>query len=153
MSLLSIVPTRLLAEIGAVVLLLFALWLENGWREDWKGQYQALQASERANAERNKGELHDAAQSKAAEVASTARAVAAGPHPVVRLCIRPPAVPASPAASPAASAASGDLQPVHGGDSGSGPGREGPDVGGLLRALALKADSVSADLREQQAVR
>lgn len=80
-------------------------------------------------------------------------------HPVqpVRLCFnanhsepRVPAAAGSDASHGAAGARAADVQPVPAGDSGIRPG-SGPDISGLLEALAGRADQVSAQLREYQA--
>jgi hypothetical protein len=49
-----------------------------------------------------------------------------------------------------ASTAANVLQPVPAGNTGSGPGRSGPDISSMLAALGAAADDVSANLREYQ---
>ena len=152
MNPLAIIPKRLLIELGALALLGFALYLENGWREDWKAQFQVLHASEVAAAKVHKGELHVAHDTHDSEVATDRRDAGLAPV-VLRLRLNAPTVLAGSSTCPDTSAAGRSLQPVPSGDPGSGAGREGPDIGGMLSALALRADLVSADLREQQAVK
>jgi hypothetical protein len=87
------------------------------------------------------------------EIANLNAYVAAHPEQPVRLCYDPaaelpPRSTVARAASP--SAAAGNVQPVHGGDSGVRP-TAGPDIGGLLNILANRADQISAALREFQA--
>lgn len=75
-------------------------------------------------------------------------------HSSVRLCNAPVATAGVPAAgasaAPAAGASAAGVQQVPGRDSGAGQGAEGRDIGGLLDALAGRADEISADLREYQ---
>ena len=73
-------------------------------------------------------------------------------HPdTLRVCIGP-GVRTTPAAPRSAGAPTGGVQPVPAGDSGSGEGRAGPDIFGMLDALAGRADSVSAQLRARQRI-
>ena len=79
------------------------------------------------------------------------------PVPSVRLCIYPHAssgvvsqAGALKSGAQGAGAAAGNIQSMPSGDSGSGPGISGPDIGQLLSALSLRADEVSAALREFQ---
>ena len=79
------------------------------------------------------------------------------PVPSVRLCVYPHSsgtvVPQAGSAQPgaqSASTAAGDIQPVPSGDSGSGSGAAGRDIGGMLSALARAADRSDAALREFQ---
>ena len=77
------------------------------------------------------------------------------PRDSVRLCVAANSgrvVPKAGAAKPgneSAGPAAGSVQSVPAGDSGSGQ-RQGPDIGGMLDALAAAADDVSATLREFQ---
>lgn len=75
------------------------------------------------------------------------------PLGVIKLCRTSSAVQARGPAGATASTPTAGIQPVHAGDSRSGAGEAGPDLGGLLDSFAASCDSVSADLREQQAVR
>lgn len=74
----------------------------------------------------------------------------------VRLCVsggRGSIVPATGAAHPgnaATSAGAGAVQPVPSGDNQGGQPGVGPDIAGMLGALALAADRTSATLREFQ---
>lgn len=74
-------------------------------------------------------------------------------HPVepVRLCVAAPSLqtPAAVNISVAAPAIGSDVQPVPAGDSGVRT-ETGPDISGLLEALAARADQVSAQARELQ---
>ena len=79
------------------------------------------------------------------------------PAPSVRLCVYPhpsgSVVSQTGAAQPgtqSAGSASGGVQQVSAGNSLSGGGVAGPDIGGLLSALAAAADRESAVIREFQ---
>lgn len=72
----------------------------------------------------------------------------AHPEQPVRLCLANPVH--APAVEGQPSAAPSSVQSVSAGDSGSGAGNQGPDISGLLEALAARADEVSADLRRRQ---
>lgn len=79
------------------------------------------------------------------------------PAPSVRLCVYPhpsgsvvSQAGAAQSGTPNASTASGMVQSVPSGNSSSGGGVAGPDIGGLLSALALAADRESAVVREFQ---
>ena len=79
------------------------------------------------------------------------------PVPSVRLCIYPHAgssiVPQAGALKPGAQSAgtaAGNIQSVPSGNPGSGSGAAGPDIGGMLSILSLRAVEVSAALREFQ---
>ena len=79
------------------------------------------------------------------------------PVPSVRLCIYPHAssgvVSQAGALKPGAQSAgtaAGNIQSVPSGNPGSGSGAAGPDIGGMLSILSLRADEVSAALREFQ---
>lgn len=73
------------------------------------------------------------------------------PEQPVRLCVSTPSVqaPAVVAVGRSAIAAPGVIQPVPAGDSGVRE-QPGPDIGGLLEALAARADEVTAQARELQ---
>lgn len=79
-------------------------------------------------------------------------------HPMesVRLCLSTPSrIIVSQAGAPhtgnaGAGAPTADVPKVPTGDSGSGTGAAGPDISTLLGLLAVKADNVSAELREFQ---
>lgn len=152
MNPLAIIPGRLLAALFVTISLVGTIWWLNVDRRHWREAYQALEASEIAAAKVHQGELHAAHDTHVSEVATDRRDADVAPI-VLRLRLNAPAVLAGCAPGAAAGATAGDIQPVPAGDPGRGPRREGPDIGPLLSALALKADLVSADLREQQSVR
>jgi hypothetical protein len=90
-----------------------------------------------------------------AEIADLQAYRTAHPEQSVQLCLNTaapvrPEISAESGASGAGSAASG-IQQVPARDSGSGQGRAGPDIGGMLELLAARADQVSAQVREFQA--
>ena len=79
------------------------------------------------------------------------------PVPSVRLCIYPhagssivPQAGALKSGAQSAGTAAGNIQSVPSGNPGSGGGAAGPDIGGMLSILSLRADEVSAALREFQ---
>ena len=79
------------------------------------------------------------------------------PVPSVRLCIYPHAgsgvLSQAGTLKPGAQstgAPTGNIQSVPSGNPGSGSGAAGPDIGGMLSILSLRADEVSAALREFQ---
>lgn len=79
------------------------------------------------------------------------------PVPSVRLCVYPhPSSGVVPSSTPKVagdaheSASAGNIQPVPSGNPGSGSGAAGPDIGGMLSALARAADRSDAALREFQ---
>ena len=79
------------------------------------------------------------------------------PVPSVRLCIYPHAgsgvLSQAGTLKPGAQstgAPAGNIQSVPSGNTGSGGGAAGPDIGGMLSILSLRADEVSAALREFQ---
>ncbi len=79
----------------------------------------------------------------------------ANPVPSVKLCVQP-AMPQGTVAGRSGRAgtqpAAGDLQSVPAGNIGSGPSAAGPDIAGLLDALAARADQVTADRTELRAI-
>lgn len=97
-------------------------------------------------------QLKDAHHEKTQENAGVAADRTAHPIGVVRLCRASGPVQAGGSAGPAAGSSAGPIQPVPAGDSGVRSEGAGPDIGPMQDALAASADSVSADLREQQAV-
>ena len=78
----------------------------------------------------------------------------AHPDQPVRLCLSTPAPSVRPVATASGppSAPAVNLQPMPAGDSGSGPGATGPDIGSLLGLLAARGDALAAQLRTRQAV-
>lgn len=80
---------------------------------------------------------------------------AAHPDEPVRLCLDGLTLPASGSPGPGnrpTRAAPGSFQPVPAGDPSSGPQAVGPDIFGLLDALAARSDKVSEQLRVYQKV-
>lgn len=77
---------------------------------------------------------------------------AARPVEPVRMCIPTPRLqtPAAIEIGVTIPAIGTAVQPVPAGDSSAGSGRAGPDIGGLLEALAARADRVTAQARELQ---
>jgi len=76
------------------------------------------------------------------------------PEQPVRLCLSPavrPAAGSSVAGVASGRPSAGSVQPVPAGNSGGGAGGVGPDIGGMLEALAGAADRVSAERRELKA--
>lgn len=73
-------------------------------------------------------------------------------HPdTVRLCVSPGV--RTPSTSPRLpGAAAGGVQQVPAGNSSGGEGTAGPNIFGLLDALAARADEVSAQLRARQSI-
>jgi len=136
---------------GILSALLWLVLLENAWRLDWKHQFEALQASEKANADRNKGQLHDAASDKAIADAAVAQYV--HDHPFV---LSVPACPAPVRPSPAPAAGTSPpvvvAPPVSTGDRGSEGRQDQPDVALLYGAYAQVFAHALSDLKEQQAV-
>lgn len=76
----------------------------------------------------------------------------AHPEQPVRLCLKPAAVRTPAAVAGSSGAAPGVVQQVPAGDNLDGPGSAGPDISGLLEALAARADQVSAELRTRQGI-
>lgn len=102
---------------------------------------------------RHNQELKDAQHANEQELQSLRAYRDANPIGAVRLCVSPrPVRPAGEAADGAGAPATG-IQPVPESDSGVRPDRGGPDIGAMLANLALAADAVSAELREEQAVK
>lgn len=94
--------------------------------------------------------INSAEHANDAELAKLQSYVTAVPVPPVRLCLNTTHSGAVPSASkPSASAPAAAVLPVSAGDS-AVRADVGPDISSLLSALALKADEVSAELREYQ---
>lgn len=102
---------------------------------------------------RHNQELKDAQHANEQELQSLRAYRDSNPIGAVRLCVSPRPVRPAGEAADGAGAGSGDVQPVPAGDTGSGADGAGPDIAGLLESLAAVADAVSADLREEQAVK
>ena len=122
------------------------------YQEGWNANEAQHVKLEKKDADRHQSEINIAAHSKDAELAAARQWQLDHPVDAVRLCPARPTMqaPAAPAAS--ASAPGGLAGEVHGGDSGSGPGVAGVDIGPMLQAYAAVFTLSVADLREQQAV-
>jgi hypothetical protein len=133
----------LYAGLAFVLLLCGAFWAGD--------RYEAsrTQVSQEKGLVKDTQEVSGAKDVKAAETQNLTQYVAANPIAPVRVCRT--VVQTIAPASPAASAPAADVQPVPSGNTGLRPD-VGPDLSGLLNLLALRADAVAADLREQQAV-
>lgn len=144
--------TPKILKLGAVILILgsavFLGYKVNGWRNDavrYKSEWQAAE---------NRLEIHRAALKAAQRAAKDYhdeletirnRSAPGGP---VRLCVDP-AVPGadSTAGAGGTAPASGLVSGAIGSDH-----QAGPDIGADLRALALRADELSAQMRALQAL-
>lgn len=142
-------------ELAALGLVGGAVWFwhhetyESGIKaEVAKVQAQAVQDTAKLTAKANAAEhTHDQ------ELAILNAYRDAHPEQPVRLCLSTSARVQTAAAQPiggSAVAGAGPVQPVSAGDSGGGTGGAGPDISGLLEALAARADQVSAQARELQ---
>jgi hypothetical protein len=146
-------PLARYAAGAGVLCLAFLYWL-HGHDAKVKAVVVAQYATAQAKADKvHQLELDDARKERIQHAADLAAYIAANPVQPVFVCPRPhtPAAEvieasASPGPAPA------DVQPVPEGDSAERPS-ERPDIGPLLNLLALRADEVSGDLREQQAVK
>jgi len=129
---------------GAVA---FAGWKANDWRTDAARLRTELAAAESRLA--NAQIAMRAAQSASEDYQNELEIIRSRPVSTspVRLCVNP-RVPARGRAQPGSDAGSAPAGVVSSGD---GPNlEEGPDIGPELRALARKADEVSARLRAHQ---
>lgn len=143
---------RLYAYAGlAAAAIALGLWYHHAvYQSGYKAaiaQYEKAQAI--ADAKHAK-ELQEASHANDAEIAKLKLDLVSRPIPAVRLCARPH-LPGAATAADGAGARAGNVQPVPEGDSGL-RAEPGPDISELLGLLALRADQVSADLREEQAV-
>jgi len=141
-----------LALVGLGVFLFYHHAFENGKR----AEIAALQRAADKATKALQVKADEAGHSHDAEIADLRAYRDAHPPGAVRLCVSTTA-PVRPAASAGTSAdsaapAAGSLQSVPTGDSGSGAGRAGPDIGPMLEALAGAADRLSAQVRGLQAV-
>lgn len=146
-------PLSKLELVGAilVVALSFALWLVNGWREEWKVQYHTLQAAEQANTKRHNQEMADADANHKAELERVRNSFDMQPV-VIRVRKCSPNVYAGGAPAAGASPAGGVAPEVHAGDSSDPERRRDELVGLLLTAYAQVFAAENADLRQQQQV-
>ncbi|MEY4761267.1 MAG: hypothetical protein RLZZ200_1123 [Pseudomonadota bacterium] len=158
-------PYLALIKVGVVVVLVGAAFVGgcSHERDRWTQKWADRDAADKAIADRAKADAK--LKQDAADAAGAAREkelldlrAYRDAHPVgpMRLCLARPA-----GVSPSAGAVQGDgrpgpgpepVQPVPAGDRGGGEGRAeaGPDLAGMLDALAARADYVSAGLREWQ---
>ena len=161
-ALLALIPSKDWLYGGAVILLILV-----GLREHHKILAEGI-AQQKAADDKATASLVASNAAKTAELQAKAtmaeqaydkevNSLTSLPVPSVRLCIYPHAgssiVPQAGALKPgaqSAGAAAGNIQSVPSGDSGSGPGVSGPDIGQLLSALSAAADRESAVVREFQ---
>lgn len=147
--------TRLYAYIAAALLfiaLAFFVYLENGWRQDWKQRSNALTKQEQANAKQHKKELDDADTQHTADMDAMVAYYAGHPF-VVRVPAPSSNLHAGSAPSAGSSPPPGVAQTVPPGDRGSPSGAAPSDVGLLYDAYAQVFSQTLIDLKEQQAVR
>jgi hypothetical protein len=141
-------PYLKLIEYGAIAVLCVWLYLHIYHAGEDANEAKHAKADALA-AQIHQQELDKAGHAHDAEIADLSRYIS--DHPLsVRLCPAPVQAPTTASASPSPSG--GDVQPVPSGNSSPGAGID-TDIGALLSALAASADSVSADLRAQQAVK
>ncbi len=157
-AILSMIPGKDLASYGAIIVALLAAFGTYTIHERHIGaahETAALKASsDKLIAQTAKQTAELQAKATMAEQAYEKEHLLAvnQPVPVVRVCHNAnsgsvvsnagPAKPGNEGASPAA----GSVQPMPAGDSSVA----GPDIGGMLSALAASADQISATLREYQ---
>ena len=137
----------------AIGVLLFSVaniaWYRGHEIDRLKSEIVVMQQAEKDYAAKREQEIKDATHVHDQELTDLRAYRESHPVVPVRLCKRPAPVPSPATAGTASSPATGTVQPLPAGDNGT----SGPDIGPLLDALAASADSVSADLRAQQAVR
>jgi len=161
-ALLALIPTKDWLWAGAVVLLIvFGLHehhkiLAEGIAEQKAADAQAAVILEKQTADKT-AELQARATMAEQAYDKEVNSLSSVPVPVVRLCVYPHS--SGPVVSQAggaqsgaqgASATAGNVQSVPSGNSGSGSGAAGRDIGPLLGALARAADRSDAALREYQ---
>lgn len=146
MSLVAFLATRIrvppwLIEVVLAGLLVLGIWLSGVFHE--KARIETRIVKQQVEVEKRVIETDHTHDQELADLRDYRAS-----HPVqpVRLC-KPASVPTAPPRQP--SAASGDVQQVSAGDSQLRPD-PGPDISGMLEALAGRADSVSATLRRRQ---
>jgi hypothetical protein len=137
----------------AVTIACVAFWGHHKYNQGYSKARAEWELAQKIEKVRHDQELKDANHANDQELDNLRAYRDANPVKPVRLCIAPR--PVRPSGTPAdgAGAGSGDVQPVPAGDTGSGADGAGPDIAGLLESLAAVADAVSADLREEQAVK
>ena len=161
-ALLALIPAKDWLYGGLIVLLIvFGLHehhkiLAEGIAEQKAADAQAAVILEKQTADKT-AELQARATMAEQAYDKEVNSLSSVPVPVVRLCVYPHSsgtvVPQAGSAQPgaqSASTAAGNIQPVPPGDSGSGSGAAGRDIGGMLSALARAADRSDAALREFQ---
>ena len=161
-ALLALIPGKDWLYGGAIVLLLLVglhyhnKLLAEGIAEQKAADTQAAVILEKQTADKT-AELQARATMAEQAYDKEVNSLSSVPVPVVRLCVYPhsggsvvsQAGSAQPGAQ-SASAAAGNIQPMPSGNSGSGSGAAGRDIGPLLGALARAADRSDAALREYQ---
>ena len=161
-ALLALIPTKDWLWAGAVVLLILV-----GLHEHHKILAEGI-AEQKAADDKATAVLVAASAKQTAELQAKAtmaeqaydkevNSLTSLPVPSVRLCIYPhagssivPQAGALKSGAQNAGTAAGTIQSVPSGNPGSGSGAAGPDIGGMLSILSLRADEVSAALREFQ---
>lgn len=139
---------RWLVMAGAILgVMLWGQWRHHKGYELAQSEYELAAKIEAA---RHSQELKDAEHVHDGEIADLKAYRDSHPLPVVRLCPRP-AVQAPASAGNSAGTTGGDVQPLPNGDS-AVRADGNPDIADLLSLFALRADEVSASLREEQAV-
>ena len=161
-ALLALIPTKDWLYGGAVILLILV-----GLHEHHKILAEGI-AEQKAADDKATAVLVAASAKQTAELQAKAtmaeqaydkevNSLTSLPVPSVRLCIYPHAgsgvLSQAGTLKPGAQstgAPTGNIQSVPSGNPGSGSGAAGPDIGGMLSILSLRADEVSAALREFQ---
>ena len=161
-ALLALIPTKDWLYGGAVILLILV-----GLHEHHKILAEGI-AQQKAADDKATAVLVAASAKQTAELQAKAtmaeqaydkevNSLTSLPVPSVRLCIYPHAgsgvLSQAGTLKPGAQstgAPTGNIQSVPSGNPGSGSGAAGPDIGGMLSILSLRADEVSAALREFQ---
>lgn len=153
--LLKLLPLKDWCYLGAILAILAggAYW----HHETYEAGVKAAVAAQKLQGAKDRATLEAKATTaeKSSEQANAALQHYRDSTPVapVRLCISPSprvqAAPAQPERSAATSGA-GSVQPVPPGDNRGGPGTAGPDISGLLEALAARADQVNIQAHELQ---
>lgn len=136
--------------VGAALLGLLAfLWLELAHKTD---ELAAIKAGQEAYEHWHLGQLKQASKDRNQERADDIEYRRTHPYGDVRLCIFKSGK-TTITTLPGPSTAERVGEPVPTGDSGGGTWRAGPNIGPLQDALGTLCDKVTADLREQQAVK
>jgi hypothetical protein len=137
----------------AVTIACVAFWGHHKYNQGYSKARAEWELAQKIEKVRHDQELKDANHANDQELDNLRAYRDANPVQPVRLCVSPrPVRPAGEAADGAGAPATG-IQPVPESDSGVRPDGSGPDIGTMLATLALAADAVSAELREEQAVK